>query len=53
MEHYNRAPAAPIGKSQLKQINLTDQAIEQVIAFMQSLSSPLVVPPDLLAMPLR
>jgi cytochrome c peroxidase len=44
LEHYNRAPAAPVGQSGLIPLNLTDQELGQLEAFLRTLSGPIVVP---------
>jgi cytochrome c peroxidase len=49
--HYNRAPAAPAGHSELKPLNLSDRELVQLEAFLRSLSGPLNTPPELLAPP--
>jgi cytochrome c peroxidase len=51
LEHYNRAPAAPAGHSELKPLNLSEQELGQLEAFLRSLSGPLATPPELLAPP--
>ena len=42
--HYNRAPAAPFGHSELKPLGLSDAERRQIEAFLRTLSSPLTVP---------
>jgi cytochrome c peroxidase len=44
VSHYNRAPAAPFGHSELKPLKLSDAERRQIEAFLRTLSSPLVVP---------
>jgi cytochrome c peroxidase len=51
LEHYNRAPAAPAGHSELKPLGLSEQELAQLEAFLRSLSGPLNTPPELLAPP--
>jgi cytochrome c peroxidase len=51
LEHYNRAPAAPAGHSELKPLGLSEQELAQLEAFLRSLSGPLNTPPGLLAPP--
>jgi cytochrome c peroxidase len=51
LDHYNRAPAAPAGHSELKPLNLSEQELAQLEAFLRSLSGALSTPPDLLAPP--
>ncbi len=38
-DHYNRAPAAPAGHSELEPLNLSTREQQQLIAFLQTLSS--------------
>ncbi|HWQ14833.1 MAG TPA: cytochrome c peroxidase [Roseiflexaceae bacterium] len=47
LEHYNRAPAAPAGHSELRPLGLTDQELAQLEAFLRALSAPVVAPPAL------
>lgn len=42
--HYNAAPAAPVGKSELKPRHLSQAELRQIEAFLRTLSSPLKVP---------
>jgi cytochrome c peroxidase len=51
LEHYNRAPAAPGGHSELKPLQLSETELAQLEAFLRSLSGPLATPPELLAPP--
>jgi cytochrome c peroxidase len=51
LEHYTRAPAGPAGHSELKPLNLSEQELAQLEAFLRSLSGPLNTPPDLLTPP--
>ncbi len=51
LEHYNQAPAAPLGHSELKPLELTDEELEQLIAFLHALSGPLNVPQNWLESP--
>lgn len=39
LDHYNRAPVAPAGHSELEPLNLSKQEQQQLIAFLQTLSS--------------
>lgn len=41
LAHYNSAPAAPAGQSELEPLNLSDQEMAQLIAFLKTLSGPL------------
>ena len=45
LDHYNRAPAAPAGHSELKPLDLSDTELRQLAAFLRSLSAPLAMPP--------
>lgn len=40
VEHYNRAPAAPQGHSELQPLGLSAREIDQLVAFLGSLSGP-------------
>lgn len=40
VEHYNRAPGAPHGHGELKPLGLTDAEIDQLVAFLATLSGP-------------
>jgi cytochrome c peroxidase len=51
LEHYNLAPAAPAGHSELKPLNLSEQELAQLEAFLRSLSGPLNTPSELLRPP--
>jgi cytochrome c peroxidase len=42
--HYDRAPRAPFGKSELKRLRLSEQERRQLEAFLKTLSAPAVVP---------
>ena len=53
VDHYNRAPAAPQGHSELKPLKLSDREAEQLIAFLATLSGPVSAPPKWLAPPRR
>jgi len=43
LNHYNTAPEAPAGHSELKPLDLSEKQIEQIIAFLKTLSGPLDV----------
>jgi cytochrome c peroxidase len=49
LDHYNAAPAAPAGHSELKPLNLSESELRQLDAFLRSLSAPLATRPELLA----
>jgi cytochrome c peroxidase len=51
LAHYNQAPAAPAGHSELLPLELSETELAQLVAFLRSLSAPLAVPPELLAPP--
>jgi cytochrome c peroxidase len=48
LAHYNRAPAAPVGKSELKPLHLSERELRQLEAFLHTLTSPFATPSDLL-----
>ena len=41
LDHYNTAPEAPAGHSELEVLNLNEKQIEQIIAFLKTLDSPI------------
>jgi cytochrome c peroxidase len=43
LDHYNRAPAAPVGHNELEALSLSPREIEQIIAFLHTLSAPVSV----------
>jgi cytochrome c peroxidase len=43
LKHYNTAPEAPAGHSELEPLNLSNKQIAQIIAFLRTLSAPLNV----------
>lgn len=49
--HYSAAPAAPLGRSELKPLHLTQEEQRQLVAFLRTLSGPLTAPPGDLAPP--
>ena len=51
LEHYNRAPAAPGGKTELKPLRLSAAELRQLEAFLRSLSGNLSAPAKFLAAP--
>jgi len=51
LNHYNTAPAAPAGHSELEPLNLSHQQLEQIIAFLKTLDSPISADPRWLAAP--
>ena len=40
LAHYNRAPTAPAGKTELKRLRLSDSELRQLEAFLNTLVSP-------------
>jgi cytochrome c peroxidase len=44
LSHYNRAPHAPAGKTELKRLRLSDQELRQLEAFLNTLVSPVAFP---------
>jgi cytochrome c peroxidase len=44
LHHYNRAPEAPAGHSELEPLGLTEVELEQLEAFLHTLSGPVVAP---------
>lgn len=51
LDHYNRAPKAAVGQSELRPLNLSDSELQQLERFLLTLSAPLDVPDALLAAP--
>ena len=51
LTHYNEAPPAAIGRSELIPLNLSDAQLRQLEAFLGTLSGPLATPPQWLAPP--
>jgi len=51
LEHYNRAPMAPVGTSELKPLGLSSLEIDQLEAFLRALSGGLSAPAGFLAAP--
>jgi cytochrome c peroxidase len=43
LDHYDRAPAAPVGHSELRPLRLTARELRQLEAFLRTLSGPIVV----------
>ena len=41
LNHYNTAPEAPAGHSELEPLNLSEDQLAQIIAFLKTLSAPL------------
>jgi cytochrome c peroxidase len=53
LEHYNQAPPAPMGQTELQPLNLSETELGQLEAFLRSLSAPLASPPELLKTPAK
>jgi cytochrome c peroxidase len=53
LAHYSHAPAAVNGRTELKPLDLSDEEIEQLAAFLGTLDSPLVAPAGFLQAPNR
>ena len=51
LNHYNMAPEAPAGHSELEPLNLSQKQIEQLIAFLKTLDSPIEAEPEWLMPP--
>ena len=51
ISHYDRAPKAPAGHSELRPLRLSKKERAQLEAFLRTLSGPLNAPPELLAPP--
>jgi cytochrome c peroxidase len=53
LDHYNQAPPAPMGQTEIQSLNLSEAEIDQLEAFLQTLSGPPASPPELLEAPAR
>jgi len=51
--HYSNAPRAPFGHSELKALRLSQREMDQLVAFLRTLSGPLTAPPGFLGPPAR
>jgi cytochrome c peroxidase len=51
LEHYNRAPSAPAGHTELKPLGLSATELRQLEAFLRSLTGPVSAPAKFLAQP--
>ena len=51
LNHYNTAPEAPAGHSELEPVHLSQTQIEEIIAFLKTLDSPVNADPRWLAAP--
>jgi cytochrome c peroxidase len=47
LDHYERAPAAPGGHSELVPLKLSAQELKQLAAFLRTLSGGIITPPEL------
>lgn len=53
LSHYNEAKPGPVGHSELQPLGLSSAEIDNLIAFLGSLSGPLAAPPELLMPPAK
>ena len=51
LNHYNTAPQAPAGHSELEPLHLTEKQIAQIIAFLKTLDGPIDADPHWLTAP--
>ncbi|HSL28248.1 MAG TPA: hypothetical protein VK900_03525, partial [Anaerolineales bacterium] len=51
LNHYNTAPEAPRGHSELEALNLSQEQIAQIVAFIKTLNSPVAAEPHWLVAP--
>ncbi len=51
LRHYNQAPAAPTGETELHALGLKPHELEEIEAFLRTLDSPTTAPPELLRPP--
>jgi len=51
LDHYNTAPQAPVGHSELQPLNLTEKQIAQIISFLKTLDGPIDADPKWLTAP--
>lgn len=51
LDHYNRAPAAMIGKTELRPLGLNEKELRDLEAFLLTLTAPVNAPPALLRDP--
>lgn len=47
VRHYERAPRAPEGRSELRPVRLSRREAQQIVAFLRTLSAPLATSPEL------
>jgi cytochrome c peroxidase len=51
LKHYNEAKPGPVGHSELHPLGLSQQEMDDLVAFLGSLSGPLAAPAELLSPP--
>lgn len=51
VEHYNRAPEAPAGRTELAPLGLSEREMDQLVAFLETLGGGVDAPPELLRAP--
>lgn len=51
LRHYNHPPISPLGHNELEPIGLTSREMDQIIAFLHTLSGGVDAPPELLRAP--
>jgi cytochrome c peroxidase len=51
LQHYNHPPVSPFGHNELEPLGLTNREMNQIIAFLRTLSGGVNSPPDLLTAP--
>lgn len=51
LDHYNRAPAAPAGHSELRPLKLSRKELAQLAAFLNTLETPITAPTGFLEAP--
>jgi cytochrome c peroxidase len=51
LQHYNHPPVSPLGHNELEPLGLTNREMNQIIAFLRSLSGGVNGPPELLKAP--
>jgi cytochrome c peroxidase len=51
LAHYNQAPAAPDGHTELEPLKLNAKELRQIEAFLRALSGGIAAPPEFLRAP--
>jgi cytochrome c peroxidase len=51
LKHYSEAKPGPVGHSELQRLGLSGDEVDNLIAFLGSLSGPLATEPELLRPP--